>query len=429
MLRAAPLCALTVLIAALANCLPSSTIGGLEFACDAGRPCQEGYRCWRGVCTVDAGWSLGTACADDDDCASTVCSSGVCCSRRCEGSCERCDLGTTGQCDPLPASSAGSPSCAPLRCDGNSGSCPSTCFVDLDCVGGTFCDGGACQPLQAQGDRCVQGGTCDSGLCVDGRCCDRSCTAACDACDVAGFEGTCRTSPLGRVGSPSCGAYACNGTSINCPALCNSDAGCAPTFSCNFFRVCQSKVETLFEPFNGTVLDAGTWDFYEDPGTSVDVNNRLEVTVFPWSGSAYAGIFTRRTYEGTNSQITAQLVAAGTQAVGSLETYLEYLSTDNQNRFGFDIYGNEVHTSLQTNGTYTEPYPPIPYNPNVHRIFRLRTDGGLAYWEFSADGGSFTIMGTTAVRQWMQTVYVELGSGIWSFEDAGSVSAWDNVRR
>ena len=425
MLRAALPCALAALIG---GCLASATIDGLEFACDSGAGCEVGFRCWRGECTQDAGWNLGTTCAGNEDCASGNCSSGVCCSRRCNGACERCDLGGGGRCDPLPAGSAGSPICAPYVCDGASRTCPGACSRDPDCGAGTFCDAGACALLQPLGDPCARGGTCDSGLCVDGRCCNSTCGAPCDACNVAGRLGSCSPSPLGRLGSPSCGDYACNGTTTACPTTCAVDAGCAPGFSCSAYLLCQPKAEALYEPFNGTVLDGGTWGRYFDPGTAVAVNNRLELGLLPWAGG-YCGAYTARTYDGTNSRLSAQLVLPGDQSQATYETYFLYLSTDNLNRFGFDVYGGALHTMEQIAGTYTEATAPVPYNPSLHRFLRLRVDGGIAIWETSADAGSFTVIGVTTTKPWMQTIYVELGAGTWSPEDAGSFAAWDNVRK
>ena len=423
--RAALACAL----AALCGCLPDATVDDLQFACDAGASCEPGFRCWRGVCTQDAGWSLGTPCVADDDCAGRVCSRGVCCSRRCDGACERCDQGPPGRCDPLPTGSAGSPACAPYFCNGTSGNCPGNCTTDPDCAAGNYCDAGTCSLLQVLGDRCVRGGTCASNTCVDGRCCNNPCGSACDACDVPGFLGQCRTAPLGRLGNPSCAPYACNGSSITCPTSCTSDAGCVPGLSCSFFQRCQPKVDALYEPFNGTVLDAGTWSTYAgNPGVRLAVNNRLELTVDPWAAD-YVGIYSNQTYDGTNARLSAQLVVPGDLSIGSYDTYFEYLATDNLQRFGFDIYNGAVHFQEQRDGTYYQPAPPVTYNPSLHRFFRLRVDGGVAVWEISADAGSFTVMGSIPTKPWMQTLYVELGSGAWNPEDAGTTSAWDNVRR
>ncbi|HYV45808.1 MAG TPA: hypothetical protein VFA20_13160 [Myxococcaceae bacterium] len=424
MIRAVLPCAL----AALCGCLPNSTIEGLEFGCDAGTQCNPGLRCWRGVCTEDAGWRLGTACAGDEDCENGICSDGVCCSRRCDGPCESCQLGALGQCDPLPAGDPGTPSCAPYHCDGTNNLCPGGCAAPGDCGAGTYCDAGACTALQSLGTTCSGGGACDSGLCVDNRCCNTTCANPCDACDVAGRLGTCSVSPLGRIPFPACGLYACNGASVLCPGSCTSDAGCVPPNSCSSSQQrCQPKVSALVDAFPAGI-DAGTWVFYQDPDTMVaGRNGRLELLVDAGIALAYCGIYTARTYDATSSQTSVQLVAVGTQSLGLLETYFQLLAPDNLNRFGLDLNGGQVVTQEQIGGVYSYPSPAVAYNPAVHKYFRLRLSGNTAFLESSSNGGNYSAIGSTSAKPWMQSTYVELGSGRWNPEDAGSFAAFDNV--
>lgn len=424
MIRAALPCALAV----LCGCLPGSTIDGLEFACAAGTDCNPGFRCWQGTCTRDAGWGLGTPCAADDDCENRTCSDGVCCSRRCDGACESCQRGALGQCDVLPVGDPGSPSCAPYHCDGVSNLCPGGCAGPNDCGAGTYCDAGRCASLQALGTTCSNGGACDSGICTDGRCCNSTCANPCDACNVAGKLGTCSVSPLGRTPSPACGLYACNGSSSLCPASCTSDAGCVSPASCSFSqRVCQPKVDTYVEAFS-TALSAGTYIIYADTDTAIaSQNGRLELQVNAGLAQAYCGIYTRQLYDATNARTSAQLVAAGNQSLGSLETYFELRAPDNANRFGADLNGNQIITQEQVNGVYGEPSPRVAYNPTVHKFFRLRLNGATAMIESSMNGVSYSLIGSTTTKPWMQSTYVELGSGRWNPEDAGSFGAWDTV--
>ena len=72
--------------------------------------------------------------------------------------------------------------------------------------------------LPGAGTKCGGDSACGTaGGCVDGYCCDTSCVGLCQACNVAGKEGTCSPVPQGTdpdnecTGTPPCGGDLCNG--------------------------------------------------------------------------------------------------------------------------------------------------------------------------------------------------------------------------
>ena len=74
------------------------------------------------------------------------------------------------------------------------------------------------------GAACLLKAGCQSGLCVDGFCCNSECSGSCVSCKVPGIEGTCSPIPLGSSSEGSCpddGAQTCgrNGT-------CDGAGGC-----------------------------------------------------------------------------------------------------------------------------------------------------------------------------------------------------------
>jgi len=167
---------------------------------------------------------FGAACERAANCTSGHCVDGVCCNESCGGPCQACSeaRGATadGACATLGSDAAGDPVCAPLVCNGISPSC-SPCSADTECLGAEpdtgekqfFCSsGGSCVARAEQGRRCDSRdcasppcGTCVGGLvCVEGVCCDRSCSAA-ESCradrKASGADGTCGSllrDPLGR---------------------------------------------------------------------------------------------------------------------------------------------------------------------------------------------------------------------------------------
>jgi hypothetical protein len=117
-----------------------------------------------------------------------------------------------------------------------SGAC-ATCGVDHVCAtvkgmddptgrcAGTCDATGVCKSKQGQACQATAGGCVSGSICADGFCCNRACTATCEACDVAGALGTCTTLTSGAppratrtacAGAGTACAGTCNGTSPNC---------------------------------------------------------------------------------------------------------------------------------------------------------------------------------------------------------------------
>jgi MYXO-CTERM domain-containing protein len=113
--------------------------------------------------------------------------------------------------------------CTPYVCAGDL--CGGDCTLDTDCDPGSYCSAGICTAKLADGEACGGDVQCVGGLCVDGFCCDLACDGQCEACDVAGLEGTC--SPV--TGSSHGGRAACAGTD-----LCASSCDGVDTVACAF---------------------------------------------------------------------------------------------------------------------------------------------------------------------------------------------------
>ena len=120
--------------------------------------------------------------------------------------------------------------------------------------------GGVCTADKVAGQPCAGRDECQSGFCVDGVCCDGACSGQCEACDVAGFVGTCAAIPAG--GAPRGGRQACAGTGA-CAGVCDgvdqtacvypgSTVACGTTacsdgdavsFACDGAGVCAESVD------------------------------------------------------------------------------------------------------------------------------------------------------------------------------------------
>jgi hypothetical protein len=176
-------------------------------------------------------WTFRTrasGCGSPSDCETGYCIDGVCCASRC-GVCEAC--GGDGLCAPV------------------TGPDPDSCPAPLTCeVHGTV---GVC--AKANGATCAAGTECASGYCVDGVCCNTTCTGQCQSCNLAGALGTCSNLSISAQSSGRGGAcspnYVCSG-GADCPVGCSTDQACAAT------RYCDSTGHCVPRKAQGIVCDA-----------------------------------------------------------------------------------------------------------------------------------------------------------------------------
>jgi len=89
--------------------------------------------------------------------------------------------------------------------------CPTCSGNKPVCMNGTTCVG------KSNGTACAMGAECASTNCVDGVCCDTSCTGNCESCSLGTTKGTCSPSTTPRAACTGAGACAgkCDGTAAH----------------------------------------------------------------------------------------------------------------------------------------------------------------------------------------------------------------------
>jgi len=109
---------------------------------------------------------------------------------------------------------------------------PTTLYAGTD-------GGGVFDTLRQVGSACTGNSDCPSGNCVDGICCDPSCTGTCQSCALAVTaqpNGTCAPVGLGLQTSNSCntGSLACNGSTGpgSCTTLTAQGQACTSNSQC-----------------------------------------------------------------------------------------------------------------------------------------------------------------------------------------------------
>ena len=305
-----------------------STTSRCATACTTNVECAASQQCVANRCGKSAN---GAVCQTADDCSSGFCADGVCCNVACSGVCVSCSqtgllghcafvpaglpdpacnasdrttCGNTGLCDGLGSCTlypeqtvCGASSCSglvetvPRTCDGQgtcreaqlvdcspflctNGACVQDCKSDADCEAGHLCvqqtwngvTSGTCGKRK-NGQPCPDSSECESGACVDGVCCESSCTGPCRSCSLPGSPGQCLNVASGApdprktctdLGATSCstngvcdGAGACQyypaGTECS-PQSCVAGAYSPPS-TCSAFGQCVASPSRTCSPF------------------------------------------------------------------------------------------------------------------------------------------------------------------------------------
>ncbi len=183
---------------------PADTVSLAGTACRAAAgPCDAAESCDGAVkaCPVDALAPAGTICAPPSCANGMATPAGTC-------------VGDAATCPPR-----GAVSCDLYTCGPNA--CLDQCTEDAQCASSAYCDAGVCTPLLAGGADCLNPRACESGLCVDGVCCDRACGGQCEACNDPNSLGVC--TPV--VGDPQGGRPACSTDGSECAGTCDGILG------------------------------------------------------------------------------------------------------------------------------------------------------------------------------------------------------------
>ncbi|MEZ4307003.1 MAG: hypothetical protein R3F14_03000 [Polyangiaceae bacterium] len=192
------------------------TCGNIALGTDPDDECGGAATCsGAGSCALFAD---GVPCAADNECVSAHCVDGVCCNTTCTGVCQACTAAKKGQ-----------------GTDGTCGSIALGSDPDMECPGAAACNGVSSCLLLTNGTACAANNECASNNCVDGVCCNTSCTSVCQACTAAkkgsGADGTCGSIAAGTDPDSECGGAASCSGSASCALFPNGTA-CAASNEC-----------------------------------------------------------------------------------------------------------------------------------------------------------------------------------------------------
>lgn len=147
----------------------------------------------------------------------------------------------------------------------------------------------------------------------------------------------------------------------------------------------MAKFDTLFDNFNDNSISGAKWTSY---GSTSETNQRLELTA-PASSTAYSGLVSATTYDLTASFIKLKVVNAGNQSLTTFEFYPLQAYLNGSNSLFWYINSGTIKAFKKVAGVTTQ-LATATYSSSTHAYLRIREASGTTYFDYSADGSSWT---------------------------------------
>ncbi|HEX5745381.1 MAG TPA: hypothetical protein VFZ09_04000 [Archangium sp.] len=182
------------------------------------------------------------------------------------------------------------------------------------------------------------------------------------------------------------------------------------------------KAHELIDDFNDNLTDTSKWT--ATARGVQEVNQRLECRPETTS-PRYAGYSSSARYDLTDSFIQVEVIQALLFTTPTVETMLA-ARVDGNNI----VYLNAANKSLScyqgVAGSYTL-LARVPYDPELHRWWRLRERTGVLHWEVSANGQDWTSLFNKPAPLSLTSVTLELMAGSIDVAPLPGVAIFDSL--
>lgn len=163
------------------------------------------------------------------------------------------------------------------------------------------------------------------------------------------------------------------------------------------------------DDFNDNSIHAKWTTYTANGGTVVEQNNRLELTCANTTNGSWAGIVSDTPVD-LRGNFAQMRILDGTGGNTYLDLTLCYDQIPTTNRafisIGVDTGLGDLQAYKKFNGTNDDVMASLPFNAVDHQYVRIREDSGITYWEYSADGSSWTELWSEANPLDMSAVYL-----------------------
>ena len=186
-------------------------------------------------------------------------------------------------------------------------------------------------------------------------------------------------------------------------------------------------VSTLTDNFTSGTRDAAKWTQYNTATIASQPSGFLQFATTTTAG--YAGyVSTVQNYDATSSQASIEIVNIGNQSLASLEVYvLQLIKTGDANSVvWWYLSGGLLRPYKKVAGAQAPIGTNLAYDATNHKYLRIREAAGTTYWEYSANGSSWTIHHSEINPIAMSSVYIEISVGVYAVEASGTNVQFDN---
>ena len=187
----------------------------------------------------------------------------------------------------------------------------------------------------------------------------------------------------------------------------------------------RPKMSTLQDSFPGTSVNATLWNSFPSSGGSVSVSGGLLSLTDTASTAAFSVLQSVSTYDLTSSYLYVQLASAGTQATNTLA--LMKMQVDANTSVQILVQNGTIAAQHQVTGAYGALLGSQTYSAATHKWLRIRESGGTLFYEYSADGNTWSTLYSEANPFPLVSLQVSLQEGSTGTTDPVATSQWANV--
>ena len=184
----------------------------------------------------------------------------------------------------------------------------------------------------------------------------------------------------------------------------------------------SAAISTLTDPFTGGSMNSSLWTSFGSTITWTGAHLDIANTV---NSSGYSGLSSVATYDLTGSEIYVQLVSAGTQTLASWQCAL-VLQQDSNDAIQF-LVGNGTLVAQKLSGGSYSSISSTTYNSTNMQWLRVREASGTTYFDYSANGTSWTNFTSTADFVTLTALTVIIECGTYSTETSSTTGEWNNL--